>query len=354
MLIVTAIASACVTATREAGDPALGAPGSPASDAATPTTGPASATGEPGVAPSSLPATPYRSAELSLGYIALDGSQTFVQGVSAGIRDAAAAAGVDLVECDAGWTRQGVRACADELARAGVHGVISFQPFADLAGRVCEATGDAPTIGVVYDQGPCQVSLLQVDQADSGRLAGAALGRFAAERFDCDVAAFLSLESTADDPIGSARMAGYRTGYEEHCPLPAETRTLSGAQHVATARTQVAAQLDEIEGSPILVAAVSELAVMGAMEAAVDAGREQEVWYSGQLADPGIRRTIACDGQYVASVAHLPERFGPALVPVLLEAIEGRGVPSRVDAELQLVTAEDVRQLFPDTPACNE
>ena len=35
-----------------------------------------------------------------------------------------------------------------------------------------------------------------------------------------------------------------RRGYQEACPLPDDTRMLSGAQHLATAQTQVAATLD--------------------------------------------------------------------------------------------------------------
>ncbi len=297
---------------------------------------------------------PPRSADPSIGYISLDGSQAFVQAVSVGIRESATAAGIDLVECDSGWTRKGVKACADQLAQAGVHGVISFQPFSDLAAEVCATTGNAPTIGVVYDQGPCQVSLLQIDQAESGRMAGAAMGQFAALRWGCDVKAYISLESDDGDSIGAERMQGYRDGYQEYCELPKETRTLSGAQHLVTAKTQVAAALEKLKGKPILVAGVSDIAILGAMEAAADAGREDHLWYSGQLADPAIRAEIACNDRYIASVAQLPERFGSALVPTLLDAIEGRDVVPRIDAELQLVTAENVRQLFPDTPACGE
>ncbi len=319
--------------------------------------------GTSSTAPASLPANssalpsasaPFRSEQPSIGYIALDGSQVFVQAVSAGIRQAADTAGIDLVECDSRWTREGVQACAEQLSAAGVHGVISFQPFADLAAGVCETTGDAPTIGIVYDQGPCQVSMLEIDQAESGRLAGAAMGAFASERWDCDVMAWISLESGPDDPIGGARMDGFRDGYQEHCALPSDTRELADAQHLVTARTQVATALEEIKGKPILVAGVSDIAILGAMQAATDVGRANQVWYGGQLADPEIRAEIACDDHYIASVAQLPERFGSALVPAVLDAMAGREVAPRIDAALEVVTAANVRTLFPDTLACDE
>ncbi len=246
-----------------------------------------------------------------------------------------------------------MQACADQLTAAGVHGVISFQPFADLATDLCDANGGAPTIGIIYEAGPCQVSFLEIDQARSGRLAGEAMGRFAKERWGCDVKAYLSLESGEGDPIGSARMDGYRDGYQEYCELPEVTRALSGAQHLATAQTQVAALLPKLKGKPILVAGVSDIAVLGAMEAAASAGRGDQLWYGGQLADPAIRGEIACNDHYIASVAQFPDRFGSAVVPALLEAIDGRTVDSRIEADLEVVTAANVRALFPDTPACD-
>ena len=291
--------------------------------------------------------------EPAIGYISLDESQAFVQIISGGLREAAASAGVPLIECDSGWTRPGVNACAAELARAGVTGLISMQPFPDLAEAVCE-TLDVPTIGVIYDQGPCQVSLFEIDQEESGRLAGSALGALAAERFDCDVRAYVSLESGANDVIGGARMDGYRAGYEEHCQLPEQTRRLRQAQHLVTAQNQFMDVLDEIKGKPIMVAGVSEDAILGAMQASERRDRANHAWYSGQLAGPAIRQTIACDEHYVASVAQFPERFGRTVVPALVEAMAGAEVPSVLQAELQLVTAENVRQLFPDTAACDE
>lgn len=338
------IASGCVTASREGARPS-------APSTTLPT---AAATALPSVRPAPSSTLPNRSARPSIGYISLDESQAFVRSVSAGIRAAAEEADVELIVCDSGWTRSGVQACAARLSDAGVHGLLSFQPFPDLAADVCAATGDAPTIGIVYDQGPCQVALLEIDQAESGRLAGEAMGRFAAERWDCDVRAYVSLESGADDPIGGARMEGNRAGYQEQCELPPDTRSLGGAQHLATAKTQVAALLETLKGRPILVAGVSDIAILGAMEAAADAGRSDQLWYSGQLADAAIHAEIACNDHYIASVAQFPERFGDTLVPALIDAVEGRPVPPRMEAELEVVTAANVRSLFPDTPACDE
>jgi ribose transport system substrate-binding protein len=232
--------------------------------------------------------------------------------------------------------------------------VLSFQPFADLAVQVCDATGSVPTVGIVFDQGPCQVTALHIDQAEAGRLAGEAVGRFASRRWDCEVSAYVSLESGDTDPDGRARMEGYRTGFGEHCPLPGRSPVLDGADRMVTARTAMAQLLERLRGRRIIVVGINEDAILGAMAAAQDAGRTEDLWYSGQLADPAIRRHIACDRRYIASVAQFPERFGGQLVPLLEQAMAGQAIPPVVAAELSLVTAHNVRDLFPDTPPCNE
>lgn len=356
MLLATALAgglvvSACVSVSLRDDGGESGASGSP-----TPSAGPATsaATG------ASAPAVPTAgSAEASLapgqrriGYLSLDERNAFVATVSASVREAAAAADVELVTCDPGWTRAGVVACARQLADAGIQGALGFQPFSDLAPEVCATLG-VPIVGIVFDQGPCQVSWLRVDQAAAGRLAGEAVGRFAAEAWDCQTSAYLSLESNDADPDGRERMAGYRAGYEEHCPLPDRTFQLDDADRLVTAQAQVARRLAELPGKRIVIVGLNEDAILGAMAAASAAGRQDETWYSGQLADAPIRQVIACDEHYIASVAQFPERFGSLLLPVLSDALEGRSVPAVIEAPLELVTADNVREFFPDTALCD-
>lgn len=300
------------------------------------------------------PTQPPLSSEASIGYISLDESLPFVRAVSSGIREAAAAAGITLHGCDPGWSSSGVRDCAEVLVQAGVHGLVSFQPFPEVAAEVCDVMGEVPTVGIVFDQGPCQVSRLDIEQAASGRLAGEAVGAFAAEHWDCVVNAWVSLESSDADPDGRARMEGYRDGFTAHCPLPDKAFTLDGADRLVTAQTQVAGLLPEMRGKHNIVVGLNEDAILGAMAAVRSAGREDEVWYSGQLADPSIRGHIACDGHYIASVAQFPERFGAPVVSTLIDAMDGREVASRIEAEMELVTAANVRELFPDTPSCDE
>ena len=60
----------------------------------------------------------------------------------------------------------------------------------------------------------------------------------------------------------------------------------------------------------IVVTAINEDGILGAMGAAATLGREDDLIYAGQGADQSIWKDIACNPQYIASVAYFPERYG--------------------------------------------
>jgi ribose transport system substrate-binding protein len=358
LIIVSLLVSACVTVSIDSQD----GPDTSASPSAIAGSTPAASTSplasSPLVTPREEPtsAVPTREPGRKLiGYISLDERVPFARSVTDSIRAEAERADVDLVECDSTLTPQGALACGEQLGEAGIDGLISFQGFPDIAADICVATGSVPTVGVAFDQGPCEVSRIRLDQAESGRVAGDAIGRFASEEWQCAVDAYISLEASAAGADAAARMDGYREGFERHCPIPRDaTVVLDGADRVATAETQVARALRQTKGAHIIVVGVNEDAILGAMKAAASEGRAADVYYSGQGADPSIRQTIACDPQYVASVAHFPERYGALAVPALLGAMSGEELPAVIDGPLELVTANDVHRLYPDTPSCGE
>lgn len=351
-------AGACVSISTGEGADAGVSPGPPV---VTPDPGSSAGASPVGASPaagSPAPASPGPSrapGAIRIGYISLDERVPFARSVTAGVRAEAERAGVELVVCDPALSPQASVACGDELGRLGIDGLISFQGFPTMAADICARTGSVPTVGIGFPQGPCEMSRVRLDQAESGRVAGEAMGRFASRRWDCEIDAYVSLEASAAGSDAIARMAGYREGFERHCPIPpAADIVLDGADRVATAEAQVERMLRRTRGSRIVVVGLNEDAILGAIEAAVATGRTGDLWYSGQGADPSIRRTIACDRQYVASVAHFPERYGAIAVPVLLDALAGEAVPDIIDGPLELVTADDIRRLYPGTESCGE
>ena len=98
----------------------------------------------------------------------------------------ATAAGQDLLFCDSEIDAAKALACAQNLKVQGVQGVLNFQVFQDSSPEICTAYGSVPTIAIDIVQPPCQIAFMGANNHEAGRLAGAELGKYAKDTWDCD------------------------------------------------------------------------------------------------------------------------------------------------------------------------
>ena len=334
--IVALLAAAC------SNPPASSAP----SSAAPATSAPASE------APtSSAPAS--AAAKFKIGYISLGDSVPFVKLVSDGIKEAATAAGQDLLFCDSEIDAAKALACAQNLKVQGAQGVLNFQVFQDSSPEICTAYGSVPTIAIDIIQPPCQIAFMGANNHEAGRLGGAELGKYAKANWDCDFTAYVSLESTAAGAANTDRMGGWRDGFKESCPIPKDKeRILDGADRTDPALEQMTNLLGALRGDKIIVVAINEDGILGAIGAANTLGRQKDLFYGGQGTDPSIWKDVACNPNYIASVAYFPERYGTLLIPNMVKALEGETIPKEIFTEHIVVNKDNIRTIYPETPAC--
>jgi ribose transport system substrate-binding protein len=308
------------------------------------------------VAPSSeAPSTePSAAAEsFKIGYISLGDSVPFVKLVSDGIKEAAEAAGQELLFCDSEIDAAKALACAQNLKVQGAQGVLNFQVFQDSSPEICTAYGNVPTIAIDIVQPPCQIAFMGADNHEAGRLAGAEVGKYAKATWDCDITAYVSLESTAAGAANTDRMGGMRDGFKESCPIPADKeRILDGADRTDPALTQVTDLLGALPGDRIVVVAINEDGILGAIGAANTLGRQTDLYYAGQGADPSAWKEIACNPNYIGTVAYFPERYGTLLIPNMVKALQGETIPTEIFTEHQVINRDNIREVYPETPAC--
>jgi ribose transport system substrate-binding protein len=326
-------------------------------------TNPASSASPASVAPaseapaSSAPASealPSASAEsFKIGYISLGDSVPFVKLVSDGIKEAAEAAGQELLFCDSEIDAAKALACAQNLKVQGAEGVLNFQVFQDSSPEICTAYGSVPTIAIDIIQPPCQIAFMGANNHEAGRLGGAKLGEYAKTNWDCDITAYVSLESTAAGAANTDRMGGWRDGFKEFCPIPADKEhILDGADRTDPALEQMTNLLGALPGDKIVVVAINEDGILGAIGAANTLGRQKDLWYGGQGTDPSIWKDIACNPNYIASVAYFPERYGTLLIPNMVKALQGETIPKDIFTEHIVVNKDNIREVYPETPAC--
>jgi ribose transport system substrate-binding protein len=291
---------------------------------------------------------------IKIGYISLGDSLPFVKLVSDSVKEQAEIAGVDLVFCDSQFDPGEALACGQLLGVQEVQGVINFQLFEDSSPEICAAYGDVPTIAVDIVQPPCQVAFMGANNREAGRIGGSMIGQYASDNWGCEYDAYISLESSGAGSANFDRHGGYIDGFSEHCEFdPDKHFPLDGADNTDLALEAVSNLLPSLPGDKIIVVGINEDGILGAIAAARTQGREGDLIYSGQGTDPSIWKDVACNPQYIGSVAYFPERYGRTVIPAMIDILNGNEVSDNLFTVHEVITADNIRDVYPDTPACD-
>ena len=308
-------------------------------------------------ASASAPASESASAAtpMKVGYISLGEAIPFVKLVSDNIKAEAEKAGVEIAFCDSEIDAAKALACAQNLKVQGVQAVLNFQLFEDSSKEVCAGYGDLPTIAIDIHQAPCEVAFMGADNENAGKLSGKFVGDALKAENNCDYEAVVTLDTKGAGATTLARMNGMIAGFEEACgKIPAEKfKSLDVGGTTDQAVTKFGDQLSAIKpGGKVVVLSLNDDMSLGAFAAARTAGREAEMRLAGQGADPTSWKDIACNPQWLADTAYFPERYGEILIPAVVDLLNGKTVEKNLFTEHQVVTKDNVRTLYPDTPAC--
>lgn len=311
----------------------------------------------PSVAPSEAPSTePSASAQsFKVGYISLGEAIPFVKLVSDNIKAEAEKAGVEIAFCDSEIDAAKALSCAQNLKVQQVQAVLNFQLFEDSSPEICAAYGDLPTIAIDIHQDPCEVAFMGADNTLAGELAGKYVGDALKAENDCTYEAVVTLDTKGAGATTEARVNGMLAGFEEACgPIDdAKFRSLDVGGTTDLAVTKFGDQLSAIKpGGIIVVLSLNDDMSLGAFAAARTAGRETELRLAGQGADPTSWQEIACNPQWLADTAYFPERYGEILIPAVVRLLNGETIEENLFTKHEVVTKDNVRTLYPDTPAC--
>jgi len=299
---------------------------------------------------------PSASAEaFKVGYISLGESIPFVKLVSDNIKDEADKAGVEIAFCDSEIDAAKALACAQNLKVQEVQAVLNFQLFEDSSPEICAAYGGLPTIAIDIHQAPCEVAFMGADNTKAGQIAGKYVGDTLKAENDCEYTAVVTLDTKGAGATTEARVNGMIAGFEEACGKidEAKFRSLDVGGTTDLAVTKFGDQLSALQpGGIIVVLSLNDDMSLGAFAAARTAGRETELRLAGQGADPTSWKEIACNPQWLADTAYFPERYGEILIPAVVKLLNGETIEKNLFTEHDVVTKDNVRTLYPDTPAC--
>ncbi|MER6527355.1 sugar ABC transporter substrate-binding protein [Streptomyces sp. NPDC001508] len=287
---------------------------------------------------------------LKLGLIALDESAPFSQLVSNSVREQAKTAGADLILCDSKGDGATALACAKNFKEQGVDGYLNFQADSKSGDAICAAGPSVPVIAIDIQQGSCQTSFMGANNTFAGELAGKALGTYMKKKFDCTYDAYISLEQRDAGDVNEARMGGYRKGFESVCGPVKNLRT-ENAYRIDQARTTFNDVLTTLPGARrVVVAAINDDAVEGALAAAKTADRTGDLYVSGQGADPSAWCAIKSNPQWVGDTAYFPERYGEIGVPYLIKAVKGESIPKKLLVPHMIINQANISDIY--RPTC--
>lgn len=295
-------------------------------------------------------ATPGSGKGIKIGLIALDDSVPFSKLVSDGIRKQAALAGAELVYCDSRGDGATALACAKNFKVQGVRGYLNFQSDAKSADAICAAGPAGPVIAIDIEQGSCQTAFMGANNSYAGYLAGKALGTYMKQHFNCDYDAYVSMEEPDAGAVNTARMGGYRDGFTSVCGKIKNLKT-ENAFRIDQARTTFTDVLTTLPGAHrIVVAGINDDSIEGALAAAKTAGRTNDLYVSGQGADPSAWCEIKSNPQWVGDTGYFPERYGEIGVPYLLDAIAGKSIPKNLLVPHEIINAATIDDVY--HPSC--
>jgi ribose transport system substrate-binding protein len=295
-------------------------------------------------------AVPGSGKGLKIGLITLDDSVPFSKLVSDSVRKQAAAAGATLVYCDSKGDGATALACARNFKVQGVKGYLNFQSDAKSADAICAAGPAVPVIAIDIQQGSCQTSFMGANNQYAGYLAGQALGTYMKQKFNCQYDAYVSMEEPDAGAVNTARMGGYRDGFTSVCG-PIKNLKTENAFRIDQAQTTFTDVLTTLPGAHrIVVAGINDDAIEGALAAAKTAGRTNDLYVSGQGADPSSWCDIKSDPQWVGDTAYFPEHYGEIGVPYLIKAIKGEKIPKMLLVPHKIINAANIDSIY--HPSC--
>jgi ribose transport system substrate-binding protein len=296
---------------------------------------------------------------LLVGYAAPLSGTPFREDVTSSIEQAASRTGVELMMLDN----------RDEDAAAAMHNAsillerrvdaaMFFQPvesvghmMADrfLHARVPFITIEGAIQGGVYFGG---------NNYQAGKLAGAALGKFALKEWEGRFDLVVLLEGAKAASNAQARLAGALVAIGEVLGKVEDSRVihLDGNACRESSREAMARLLQRLpRRTRLLVSGFNDPSSVGALQAVIDEAREEDVAIVGQNATREGRAGIRGKGsRLIASVAYFPERYGEKLLPLASALARGEPVPPAVYTEHRILDRDNIDRVYPESETATQ
>jgi ribose transport system substrate-binding protein len=294
---------------------------------------------------------PVKRRALRLAYASQMECNLFVQDVTEGIRRRAAEEGIDLLEFDNRCSPKVAIQNARLAIEAGVDLAIEYQIHDHVAPAISSMFHEAhiPLIAITVPH-PGAV-FYGPNGYEVGRTAGRALGQWVKQKWNAVVDQVLLLEVPSAGPLPHSRLSGVVTGIQEVLEGISESQVMhvDGRGQFGPSLEATRKYLRFRSARRILISAVNDASVLGALRAFEEAGRLSDCVAVGQGGSFEARVELRRPNtRMLGTVALFPEKYGQGVLRLALDILNHRPVPPAVFVKHCLITSQNVNQYYPN------
>jgi ribose transport system substrate-binding protein len=288
-----------------------------------------------------------------IGFANLGENMSFPVDVRRGLEQAAQdVSNIDLILADNQLDGEVALRVADRLIAEGVDLVIEYQIDEKAGGLIMDKFKQAGVPVIAVDIPMVGATYFGVDHYRAGRMAGEALGTWIAEHWGGSFDRLIVLEEQRPGALVETRIQGQLDGLQSIVGQisPARTIRLDSGNTSEISQANVWEALERLpDEHHLAVISFNDDAAVGAISAARQAGREEDVVIVGQGADRIARKEIRRPGsRLIGSAAYWPERYGQKLIDVAQAILRGEPVPPAVYNKHILITRDNIDEYYPN------
>jgi ribose transport system substrate-binding protein len=285
-----------------------------------------------------------RPRRLRFGFAAHSAEMPFSVTVAQSITAAAAASGVELLTLDNRSDPDVAIRNAEEFVARRVDLVLEFQVEEHVAPRVAHIFKKADIPLVAIDVPHPNATYFGVDNFEAGFEAGSLLAQHALRKWKGKADWILGVGFSEAGSFVQSRITGAFDGIRGRlADIPAD-RFIQLDGHGMRQPSQLAISdflRGQRKGQRILVAAATDLSALGVLDAARQAGREQDFAIAGQDCIPeAIGEMRTGKSALIGSISHEAETYGPRLIQLGIALLRGYTVPPYNYVRHKAVTPE--------------
>lgn len=285
-----------------------------------------------------------RPSKLRFGFGGQSEALPFSQAVTASLKEAAAASGVDLLVLDNRYDARTALRNAEQFVQERVDLVIEFQIDQEIAPILAYKIERAGIPLIAVEIPHPYATFFGVDNYLAGFVAGEFLGHHAKKAWKGNVQWVLGLDIEEAGSLVQSRITGAFEGVREVLPqLPSERFVRIDARGLSEKSYKLTADFLQRHSKDrgIVIAAADDTSALGALRAVRQLKREKHVAIVGQDCIPDAMDEMKVAGTpLVASVSREVHTYGPRLVQLGLALVRGQHVAPYHYVNHKLITAE--------------